>query len=260
MAKRWPAALLGSLLVLLTLAGACGGGEAEELPTETPSGPIVQPATRPPGTATPTLEPSPTATPYPQAEDGIAILPCDDILVPVNKTHRLTSNCTPGDLIALPDWLSYGGEQLMRAEAARALEEMAVEASREGVRFVARSSFRSFQEQAWTFDYWVSTLGRAEAERTSARPGHSEHQLGTTTDLTSASVGYQLSKSFGEVAEGRWVAENAWRFGFVVSYPAGKEHITGYDYEPWHVRYVGREVAAAVREHGVTLHEYLSGR
>ena len=99
--------------------------------------------------------------------------------------------------------------------------------------------------------------GPSSTGSTSARPGHSEHQLGTTADLTSANVGFQLSEGFGDTPEGAWVRENSWKYGFIISYPAGTEGITGYAYEPWHIRYVGEATAADVHASGLTLHEYL---
>ena len=99
-----------------------------------------------------------------------------------------------------------------------------------------------------------------QALRQSARPGHSEHQMGTTMDITSPSVGNDLVSAFGDTPEGKWLAANAHTFGFVMSYPPGKEATTGYIYEPWHFRYVGKAEAAAVRASGLTLHEYLLKR
>lgn len=184
-------------------------------------------------------------------------LPCNDILAPVNKQHRLPSNCVPADLVQLPAEMTFGGAQFLIREAADALSAMLAEASAAGHHVVARSTYRSFEEQAFTFNHWASQLGEAEAARISARPGHSEHQLGTAVDLTSAAVGFDLWEAFGDTPEGRWLAENAWRFGYVISYPASKEHVTGYAYEPWHLRYVGTQTAASVRFTGLTLHEYL---
>jgi D-alanyl-D-alanine carboxypeptidase len=120
-----------------------------------------------------------------------------------------------------------------------------------------RSAYRSYAEQERTFAYWLSALGEAEARRVSAEPGHSEHQLGTAADLTSADTGYDLNEAFGETSAGRWLAENAYRYGFALSYPAGTEAVTGYAYEPWHYRYIGLVHAAAWRSSGLTLVEYL---
>jgi zinc D-Ala-D-Ala carboxypeptidase len=189
--------------------------------------------------------------------DFTAVLPCGDVLAPLDKQHRLAADCEPPDLVQLPASISYGGPQRLRAEAADALMRMLREASAAGLTIYARSTYRSYQEQDFTFNYFVDQLGRARAERISARPGHSEHQLGTAADLTAASAGFQLSEAFGSTAEGRWLADNAFRFGFVVSYPRGKEHVTGYAFEPWHLRYIGEAAAFDVVATGLTLHEYL---
>jgi D-alanyl-D-alanine carboxypeptidase len=149
------------------------------------------------------------------------------------------------------------GSQRLTGEAGDALVEMFASAASEGLQLLVSSAYRSYSDQVATYQYWVNTVGPEEAARTSARPGHSEHQLGTTVDLTSASVGYALVEAFGETAEGRWLAERCWTFGFFISYPAGKEAVTGYAYEPWHFRFVGNTVASSVRATGLTLHEYL---
>lgn len=138
-----------------------------------------------------------------------------------------------------------------------ALIAMLNDARTQGHDIRLRSGYRSYATQAQTFDYWVSQLGLAEAARVSARAGHSEHQLGTAADLTAASVSWQLVEGFGSTPEGGWLAAHAAEYGFVLSYPAGSEAITGYAYEPWHFRYVGPTAAAAVAANGLTLTEYL---
>jgi LAS superfamily LD-carboxypeptidase LdcB len=185
------------------------------------------------------------------------LLPCGDIMAPLNKQHRLPLDCEPPGLVLLPPWTSVGGPQYLRQEAAGALVAMLSEAAASGYVIAAASTYRSYADQEFTYGFWVNQLGQAAADRISARPGHSEHQLGTAADLTAASVGFQLSEAFGRTAEGQWLAENAPRFGFVVSYPADREDITGYAFEPWHLRYVGAEAANAVQSTGLTLHEYL---
>jgi D-alanyl-D-alanine carboxypeptidase len=111
----------------------------------------------------------------------------------------------------------------------------------------------------YDFAYWVRVSGLASALLGSARPGHSEHQLGTTIDVTSLGAGLPwLMWDWGTTSAGRWMRLNAWRYGFVMSYPAkGSPARTCYRYEPWHFRYVGKEMAAAVRASGLTLREYL---
>ena len=155
-------------------------------------------------------------------------------------------------------WLRASAGSL-RAEAKTALERMLSDAYAQGHDIYARSAYRSYAEQERTFAYWVSVLGEAEARRVSAEAGHSEHQLGTTVDLTTPDVGYDLTEAFGETPAGRWLADNAHIYGFALSYPAGAEAVTGYAYEPWHFRYVGADHAAAWKASGLTLVEYLRG-
>lgn len=184
---------------------------------------------------------------------------CIDLLAPVDKTRSLAPGCVPPDLVALPWDVTYLLEDpvlYLRQEAAASFVEMVQAAEGNGLYIVARSAYRSYQHQAEVFAYWVSLFGIAEAERTSARAGHSEHQLGTAVDVTSYANGYGF-EGFDETAEGEWVARYAYLFGFIVSYPEGKEDRTGYAYEPWHLRYIGRANAAAVVASGLTLREYL---
>ncbi len=183
------------------------------------------------------------------------------LLTVVDKQHSLPADYVPPDLTAIPeDWDApgYGGQQL-RSEAAGALVQMLEAASAAGYETRVRSSYRSYTNQQSTFQYWVNTLGEEQARRVSAEPGHSEHQMGTAVDLSSASVGYDLVESFGESAEGQWLVANSYRFGLGLSYPAGKEDVTGYAYEPWHFRYVGSSAAQAWFNSGLTLVEYLRG-
>jgi len=119
------------------------------------------------------------------------------------------------------------------------------------------SGYRSYQEQDALFRFYVQQMGEARASRFSAQPGHSEHQMGTALDLGSPENGYQLEESFGLTRAGVWMQQHAAGFGFVLSYPQGREDVTGYAYEPWHYRYVGMDVAQKVVASGLTLTEYL---
>lgn len=127
-----------------------------------------------------------------------------------------------------------------------------------GIELAAVSGFRSYERQAAIFANAVQRKGEVEANRVSARPGQSEHQTGLAMDVSSASVGYALVEAFGETVEGKWLAQNAPKYGFIIRYPKGKEHITGYRYEPWHLRYVGVEHAMKISQRGLTLEEYLN--
>ena len=177
----------------------------------------------------------------------------------VTKDHALPADFVPEDLVALPEqWTLPGlGSERLTAEAAAALEEMLQAASDAGHEIVVRSAYRSYEEQVYTYQYWVDILGATEADRRSARPGHSEHQLGTVVDLTNAEVGWDLLPEFGDTPGGQWLKEHAAEYGFVESYPEGAEAITGYLYEPWHLRYVGTYHASLLEFTGLTLTEYL---
>lgn len=253
------------LFGLLTLAAAgalasCGssgnGGSVTIVPGDSDT-PV------PGETPAPTADgetPGPTTPGDPTANSGdVTTLPCGDILAPVNKQNALPPDCEPVELVTLPEAYSWGSGQALTPEATDALIELLDAAIDDGFDMYAASTYRSYQQQANTFQFWVERDGLEEAERQSARPGHSEHQLGTTADLTVARNGADLD-SFRGTPEAEWVAKNAWRFGYIVSYPPDSESITGYLWEPWHIRYVGRDVARAVHESGLTLGEYLLQR
>lgn len=182
-------------------------------------------------------------------------------LVLVNKTHALPADFVPDDLVVPGVRFSFTEDlpkKKMRREAARALEKLFEQAERDGIELAAVSGFRSYERQAAIFANAVQRKGEVEANRVSARPGQSEHQTGLAMDVSSASVGYALVEAFGETVEGKWLAQNAPKYGFIIRYPKGKEHITGYRYEPWHLRYVGVEHAMKISQRGLTLEEYLN--
>jgi D-alanyl-D-alanine carboxypeptidase len=190
--------------------------------------------------------------------DTTPLVACGDILAPLDKDHRLSADCAPSDLVQLPADISAQGTQYMRSQAASALEQMFAAAAKAGYQLVANSTYRSYQTQVETFNYWVSVDGLEYAERTSARPGHSEHQLGTVADVGTASGLYL--EAFTGSPEAAWLDANCYKFGFIVSYPPGTESITGYATEPWHVRWVGTGTAAQVHASGKTLHQFLLGQ
>jgi D-alanyl-D-alanine carboxypeptidase len=249
-------AVVLAFVVLITVAADAfsGGGDdpgvsAAGTATSTPtnSNDTAAPATNTAGPAA--TAPAATATAVTTAaDDGSILLPCNNILVPLDKQHKLTSDCAPSDLVTVA-----GGTQL-RAEAAGAFNEMLAAAQKAGFTLYANSAYRSYAEQAATYQYWVNVSGQAYADRTSAKAGHSEHQLGTTADV--GARGLELENFIG-TPEAAWVLANSYKFGFIVSYPDGKESITGYAPEPWHIRYVGKDVAQKVKDSGLTLHEYL---
>jgi len=187
-------------------------------------------------------------------------IPDAELLQLVTKDRALAPDFIPAGLKPLPAQLVIpgGGPQYLTERTAEALARMLDAASDAGHDIRVRSAYRSYEEQVYTYQFWVNLLGAAEADRRSARAGHSEHQLGTVADVTSASVGWELEPAFGETREGQWLRTHAWRFGFVESYPEGKEVTTGYRYEPWHLRFVGAIHADWIRMTGLTLTEYLT--
>jgi D-alanyl-D-alanine carboxypeptidase len=148
----------------------------------------------------------------------------------------------------------------MRQDAAKALEQMAKAATSE-VRLSLKiaSAYRSYGNQASAYSSEVESYGQAVADKESARPGYSEHQTGWAADLAPASGNCSVQVCFANTPEAKWLAANAYRFGFVLRYPNGKTSITGYVYEPWHFRYVGKNLAAEMRAKNVqTLEEFFS--
>lgn len=158
----------------------------------------------------------------------------DGILI-ANKTYALPEDYNPG----------------VQPEAEAAFKEMQSAAWNEGLNIWIASGFRSYEYQSGLYQRYVNRSGKEEADRYSARPGHSEHQTGLAFDLNS------IDDSFADTAEGKWVAEHCHEYGFIIRYPKGKEDITGYIYEPWHIRYLGKETAEKVFNSGLTLEEYL---
>lgn len=178
----------------------------------------------------------------------------DGITQVVNKNHSISSDFVPSDLVSV-DLPSTRDTQL-RGVAAVALKGLFNAASTAGLELYCCSGYRSYETQADLYNWNVETYGVEGAELVSARPGMSEHQMGLAMDVTSASVGFDLLESFGSTSEGQFINENAHKYGFIVRYPQGKTDITGYAYEPWHLRYVGVDVATDIFNSGKTMEEY----
>lgn len=177
----------------------------------------------------------------------------------VNKQYSLDEDYVPDDLVTVevPTVLDDPEVKQLREVAAHALQLMFNEAEESSIYLHARSGYRSYQTQVQLFKNYAEAHGEEAANRYSARPGQSEHQTGLVMDVTSESVNFQLEESFGETAEGKWLSEHAHEFGFIIRYPKGEEDVTGYIYEPWHIRYLGEDMATKVYESGLTYEEYL---
>jgi D-alanyl-D-alanine carboxypeptidase len=251
-------AVVLSLIVLVVVVAHDGSGGPGGLAVD-PTGQATRPAgdsTAPSqATSTPAASPTPAApTAADPSHDTSPIVACGDVLAPLDKQHRLAPDCAPPDLQQLPGSISAEGAQYLRHETAAAIQDLFDAARADGYQLFVNSSYRSYQNQVDTYNYWLNVNGKEYADRTSAWPGHSEHQLGTTADV--GTQGHFLEAFTGTPAAG-WLAANSWKYGFIVSYPDGKEQITGYAPEAWHIRYVGKDTAKRVHDSGLTLHEFL---
>jgi len=200
-------------------------------------------------------------TTYEDENGNTVIKNTDDLLVLVNKSRNLPSTYAPKDLV-IPNVKFSFKENLekkyMRKDAAKALEELFSAAKEDGINLFAVSGYRSYKRQKEIFNAKAKVYGHEVANKTSAMPGQSEHQTGLAMDISSESEGYQLTEKFGQTSEGKWLTENAHRFGFIIRYPKDKTDMTGYVYEPWHVRYVGKDAAITIKEKNIILEEYFN--
>ncbi|MBD8043482.1 M15 family metallopeptidase [Arthrobacter sp. Sa2BUA2] len=172
------------------------------------------------------------------------------VTVVVNKHRPLTDRAyVPGDLA------DASGVQL-RAEAAAAYLQMSADAAAAGIGLTAVSGFRAADAQGLLHDSYTQNYGVSTAEAISARAGFSEHQTGLAVDIGNNDGACSLQSCFATTPAGAWAAANAHRFGFIIRYPNGAEHITGFTYEPWHLRYVGPDVAQKLFDAGITLEEH----
>lgn len=175
----------------------------------------------------------------------------------VDTVYALPAGYAPDDLVSLRE-AGFADDRLIRAIVIEDLAAMRRDAEELGHPLEVQSAYRSYDYQVQTFAYWVGQEGLEAALASSARPGHSEHQLGTALDFRSRGgpAPWDLA-DWAETPAGAWLTRNSWRYGFILSYPPGKREITCYIYEPWHYRYVGRDRAALIFESGLTLREFL---
>lgn len=217
--------------------------EKSAAPAVSPKQPAASPTTQP------KTEPA-TSTAFDTKQYSI-----DDpasIWVIANKQRPLQPKTyTPGDLrvpsVALRS-NATSDEMKMRDSAATALEQMFMAAKNEGLSLLLASGYRSYNLQVGVYNHNVREVGQAEADIRSARPGHSEHQTGLAVDVGAASRQCEIEECFSTLPEGKWVAANAYRFGFVIRYPQNKQGTTGYVYEPWHIRFVGTTLSNELQQ------------
>lgn len=181
------------------------------------------------------------------------------ITVYVNKEHALPKDYKPDDLV-IPNihfnLLTYDERTMLRAEAAKAIEKLFAAAEKDNCHLAGVSGYRSYARQYKIFTNNIATQGKEHTLQYSAVPGTSEHQTGLSMDVSTKSQNYQLSDKFADSDEGKWLAENAYKYGFIIRYPKDKADITGYAFEPWHIRYVGRGLSYYLYKNKLTLDEY----
>lgn len=189
----------------------------------------------------------------------VTIMDPDSIPVLVNKENILPDDYKPTDLV-YPDvrftFTEKIEKRMMRKEAAGALESLFQAADEQGVPLAGVSAYRSQKTQTSLFNHYVEKDGLEAALLYSASPGTSEHQTGLAIDVTSSDGSCAAEDCFGETDQAQWLIDNSATYGFIIRYEEGKESITGYKYEPWHLRYVGQKLAQELTDRGLTLEEY----
>jgi D-alanyl-D-alanine carboxypeptidase len=188
----------------------------------------------------------------------------EDYLLPssmwaiVSKTHPISVDYIPASL-KIPDVDTNTSksdlERSVRSDIAAPLKTMFDQANAAGYQLMIGSGYRSATLQASYFNSLASSVGEETANQSIARPGQSEHQTGLAADISMISQQCYLNECFADTSDGQWLVNNSYKYGFILRYPKGKETITGYQYEPWHFRYVGIDLATALHDSGLTLDE-----
>ncbi|WEO77655.1 D-alanyl-D-alanine carboxypeptidase family protein [Cryobacterium sp. SO2] len=236
-------ALTGPNSTVATAGHSPASTSASTAPTEPP---------RPSPTASPEPAPAPTFDRAAHSiDDPNSIWVVVDKLRPLNPTDY-----APADLVDVP--VPFANPPKLRQEASDAVVALfAAFTAETGLALQSQSAYRSFEAQTRVYDGDVANLGQAGADLSTARPGTSEHQTGLTIDISAQPPQCSLDACFGDTPHGQWLAANAWRFGFLLRYPADKVGITGYEFEPWHFRYIGIDLATEMHNTNVsTLEEF----
>lgn len=177
-----------------------------------------------------------------------------DGIVLVNKENKLSSDFVPENLVVAN--VRSDGDVKLEKETSQMLEKLFAKAEEQGVNLFLVSGYRPYKYQSKIYENSMRVCGAEYTNQYVAKPGTSEHQTGLAADISSVN-NRELTEQFENTKEGQWLLKNAYEFGFILRYLKGKESITGYGYEPWHIRYVGKEVAKEIENSGLTLEEYL---
>lgn len=246
-------------LAAVLFCSACSAAEEPSAETEAQESPAHTADNGEPA------EPESTASDHPEDSDNAkdpgrhsdASFDPESIYVLVNKHNRLEpEDFVPPDLEDVDVPQQFGGQQL-REQAASAMEELVAEAADDGVDLWVTTAYRDYGHQQALYDQHLAAGGQEAADELTARPGHSEHHTGLAVDISfEGNQHCNLRACFAETEQGQWLEENVDQFGFIIRYPEGAEEITGYSFEPWHLRYVGEPTATEVTAQEVTLEEY----
>ena len=248
--QRAGSLVVGGVLVLLAL-GACAATPSHSAETQHRTTPSHTPS-KPP-------TPTPTPTSTPAGFDRTAYSTDDpaSIWVVANKQRSLDPvSFVPPDLV-FPPLVNLNGQPMRQVTADALVAMFAAGKAEAGLDFSVQSGYRSYESQVRVYNADVAKNGQAYADTDTARPGHSEHQTGLAVDISAVPAKCSLAACFADTPQGRWLAANAWRFGFLLRYPADKVPVTGFTFEPWHFRFIGQPLAAEMHTRGITtLEEY----
>lgn len=234
--------------------------EADNKTPESTQTPSAEPSSSadtedPAETAEASAEPEPTPSATAEITDDIE---SDDSLTKiVSPSRTIASSYVPANLV-MPDvpCILDENQNLMRADAAAALEEMFAAAGNDGYELFLISGYRSYEFQQMLRKYWVEKKGEAYADELDTKPGGSEHQLGLAANIGTTDGKCELNVCFADTGAYAWLKENSWKYGYIERYPESKQDITGITFSPWNFRYVGKDAAERIYQSGKTMEEY----
>lgn len=189
-----------------------------------------------------------------QYEDMHETINLNKINILVNKHNYLKEDYVPENLKSLSSTYALSNMKMVE-EAANAFESLSKDASKENYKVIAMSTYRSYEYQVDLYNKYVKSDGKKAADTYSGRPGNSEHQTGLAVDVYNQTETYT---NFEKTKEYNWMQENAYKYGFILRFPKDKENETGYEFESWHYRYVGKYIAKYIHKHNITLEEYIA--
>ena len=262
--RRALVAITAGLLVVgagaVILGGLTGPAAPGHTAPEASAAPTTTESATPPAEPRPSPSASPDPAPAPTFDRAAhSIDDPNSIWVVVDKLRPLNpTDYSPDDLVDVP--VPFANSPQLRQEASDAVVSLfAAFTAETGLALQSQSAYRSFDSQTRVYNNDLVNLGQAGADLSTARPGTSGHQTGLTIDISAQPGQCSLNACFADTPHGQWLAANAWRFGYLLRYPADKIPVTGYEFEPWHFRYIGIDLATEMHSEGVTTLEEFFG-